>query len=162
MFKFKKIILFSIILFFVFIPKTSAKYEFTKDLTIEFQVENSSNIKIPDYFEIYTLEDLISFRNLQNSGKVDFEGKEVYLMNDIDMSSVEIWIPIATEERPFKGTFYGNSHIISNLQSTTIIHNTGLFGVNCGTITDLTVTGNITAHICENIGGIVGKNLRNN
>ena len=247
MFKIKKIILFSIILFFIFIPKVSAKYIFLGEMEFEFQVEypdtqfdiinlaaqNSgsktiftlkavdnlsgvaklklymndqiyqefeyqeiaferienveievqsipfyaefyavgedfegntlqSNIVIPNYFRIYNLVDLLKFRELQDEGQADFNGKDIYLMNDIDLSSIPNWIPIGTEQAPFCGNFYGNLHTISNLNMDVINDCKGFFAQNNGTISELTVTGNIRAHICEMIGGIVGKNQRNN
>jgi len=141
------------------IPSSQAKYIFIYDVEIETEVE------LPEEegpFEIYNLDDLINFRNLQNSGERDFTGQDVYLMADIDLSTIEYWEPIGTSEIPFEGLFYGNSYTISNMQGNTTSNNSGFFGQNNGTIKDLTVTGNIIAHINSNIGGIVGKNLRHN
>lgn len=98
-----------------------------------------SNIVLPNYFRIYNLKDLFKFRSLQNNQEIDFEDKDLYLMNDIDLDGFEWW-PIATESSPFKGIFHGNFHTISNLTMNTILHNSGLFGQNNGTITELTVT----------------------
>ena len=247
MFKIKRVILFSIILFFIFIPKASAKYIFLGEMEFEFQVENpdtqfdsinlsarnlgnktiftieavdslsgiakldfymnnqvyqvfeyqevkleiietveieiqeipfyaefyvigtdfegnalESDTLIPNYFRIYNLTDLLKFRELQNTGETDFEGEDIYLMNDIDLSSISNWTPIGTENNPFCGNFYGNLHTISNLNLDVINDCKGFFAQNNGIISELTVTGNIRAHICEMVGGIVGKNQRNN
>ena len=162
MFQFKKILLISFILFFIFIPKVSAKYIYLGEVQFKFQLEEENIPNEPDDYFIYNLEDLIEFREKQNTGEIDFENKDVYLMDDIDLASITYWLPIATVERPFKGTFHGNFHTIYNLNIQDISHNLGLFGKNDGTITELTVTGNIQAHINEKIGGIVGENCRNN
>lgn len=79
---------------------------------------------------IYTKQDLENFRDRVNSG-VSFEGKTVYLMNDIDLnpgkytvandgtvtfdSTAEQWTPIGTESNNFDGTFDGNEHVIKGM-----------------------------------------------
>ena len=246
MFQMKKIFLLSMILFFIFIPKVSAKYTYLEEMQFTFLVENPdtqfdsinlsaqnvgnitvfnieavdtasgiaklelycnnqqykefiyrervfttietveiaieeipfyaefyaigtdyegntllSNSIIPNYFRIYNLTDLLKFRELQNTEKTDFEGEDIYLLNDIDLANIPNWTPIGTEERPFCGNFHGNFHVISNLNLDTVHNSMGFFAQNNGTISELTVTGSIHAHTCENIGGIVGKNERN-
>lgn len=155
MFKIKKIILFAVILFFIFIPKVSAKYSCLEEFEIIFELEIPEE---PEKYCIYNLDDLLEFREKINSGETSFEGVDVYLMDDIDLSSIPYWISIGSQDKPFKGTFYGNSHTISNMNINNISHYMGLFGKNSGTITELTVTGEIRAHTCEIVGGIVGEN----
>lgn len=99
-----------------------------------------SNVIIPNYFKIYNLNDLIKFRELQNTNQVDFEGENIYLMNDIDLISISNWEPISTTTNPFKGKFHGNSHMIFNLNMETISGCKGLFAQNNGTISELTVS----------------------
>ena len=137
------------------IPKVSAKYIVIGEIEINFEVEE---IIEEGPFEIYSLEDLINFRDLQNSGGRDFSSEDVYLMTDIDLASIENWTPIGTEEFPFSGTFYGNSYTISNMQIDAEDDNIGFFGVNSGIITDLKVTGSINTQ-GECTGGIVGLSL---
>lgn len=158
MFNFKKIFLISFILFFIFIPKVSAKYIILSDVCVNFEYE----IPEEEPFRIYNLDDLKTFRNLINTGERNFDGEDVYLMADIDLSSIENWIPIGSEDNSFLGVFHGNSYTISNLNIDNIIDNAGLFAINSGTITDLTVSGTIIEHIGSAVGGIVGKNNRNN
>ncbi len=66
--------------------------------------------------KISTVEDLININN-------NLAGSYV-LMNDIDMSNVNDWIPIGTDENPFTGTLNGNGHAISNFE---LHNNVGLF-----------------------------------
>lgn len=163
MIKFKKIFLIFLFSFFLFIPNTSAKYIIMTEVTFTMQVEEIKP-EIPEQidFYIYNLEDLLNFRNLQNNKIVDFTGKNVYLMNDIDLSEYynenSNWIPIASEENSFKGNFYGNFHKISNLKIQANSDCQGLFGKNDGLIKELKVQGEINANNCENIGGITGVN----
>jgi len=81
------------------------------------------------------------------------------LTEDIDLggSAQEVWTPIGTEEHPFKGNFNGDGHIIKELHiNTPSADNLGLFGVNAGTIENLTVEGSLNGK--DNIGGIAGTN----
>ena len=122
---------------------------------------------------IYTLEDLIAFRNARNNDEWDMsmwknEAGEINLYSDIDMSSVTDWTPIKalnTDE-----VFKGNGHTLSNLTITTYksseysyndLH--GLFGDNSGTIQDLHVTGSIQLEVPDEyynayVGAICGVN----
>lgn len=89
------------------------------------RLENTSTITY-----IYDAQDLVNFRDSVNAGDT-YEGKTVYLMDDIDLSTVcgksvdtdgdgtgdtEVsWTPIGTTTTNFAGTFDGNYHTISNL-----------------------------------------------
>jgi hypothetical protein len=98
----------------------------------------------------------------------DFDGKTVKLDGDIDLKEF-VLVPIGArkpEAHPFKGTFDGQGHVISNLE----IHylgeddrrfqrtNYGLFGnVNCGHIErTFVLSGHIDPECNANIGGLVG------
>jgi len=123
---------------------------------------------------IYTLEDLEKFRDNVNSGE-NYEGKTVYVMADIDMSTKYAegkasWQPIGTNTITFAGTFDGNYHTISNLYiNDNTLQNVGLFStlsqqgiiqnlimqnVNISVVTSSTV-GSI------NIGSVVRKHFWN-
>lgn len=91
------------------------------------------------------------------------------LMADIDLSSFGNWIPIGTREKPFKGVFRGENHIISNLTiSSTKNSNSyaGLFGVvNGATISGINITGSIdsTEENSETVvAGGVAATIENN
>lgn len=75
-------------------------------------------------YHIKTAEQLAGIAKLVNEGTVTFEGKTVYLDNDLDLAGIE-WISIGTgrgglnDDKPycFCGTFDGQGHVISNLYS---------------------------------------------
>ena len=109
-------------------------------------------------YHITTAEQLAGIAKLVNEGTVTFEGKTVYLDNDLDLAGIE-WISIGTgrgglnDDKPycFCGTFDGQGHVISNLYSRDSLlvanednernlYRTGLFGnVNGGEIRNLGV-----------------------
>ena len=73
-------------------------------------------------FHITTAEQLAGIATLVNAGTVTFEGKTIYLDNNIDLAGIE-WISIGTvrggdcPEYSFCGVFDGQGHVISNLYS---------------------------------------------
>lgn len=158
MIRFKKIFLFFIIFFFLLIPKASAKYIFSGEIQVAFEIQEAENQEI--YVEITSVEDFCHLRDLVNSGENDFDGIDIYLTEDIDLSSVSNWVGIGTELHPFKGNFYGNSHMISNLKIEANGNSVGLFGCNSGTICDLKVSGEISANGFESVGGIAGTSIQ--
>ena len=112
-------------------------------------------------YEIHSAADLAGLAQLVNGidspwiwdrvDPVDFAGKTITLMTDIDLgangaSGLE-WPMIGDDDdNPFRGTFNGNNHTISNV----LVDNNydgiikmprvaGLFGVNEGIIQNLTV-----------------------
>ena len=109
-------------------------------------------------YHITTAEELAGIAKLVNEGTVTFEGKTIYLDNDLDLAEIE-WISIGTgrgglnDDKPycFCGTFDGQGHVISNLYSRDSLlvanednernlYRTGLFGnVNGGEIRNLGV-----------------------
>lgn len=117
------------------------------------RIENKEtylDIVIPDNIAvcrrtgIWNVTDLEYFRDDVNAGEEynnDFEGITIYLMADIDLSSVcsptlGSWDPIGNDINLFMGgTFDGQYHTISNLYINTSEHQfVGLFGRNYGTI----------------------------
>ena len=105
-------------------------------------------------FHITTAEQLAGIAKLVNEGTVTFEGKTVYLDNNLDLAGIE-WISIGTgrgglsNDKPycFCGIFDGQGYVISNLYSRDSyldtdndrnLYRTGLFGnVNGGEIKNL-------------------------
>lgn len=75
---------------------------------------------------------MVRFRDAVNAGD-SYEGKTVYLMADIDLSTVcsstlGSWVPIGATGTTFAGTFDGNYHTISNLYMSSSSHlNLGFF-----------------------------------
>ena len=116
---------------------------------------------------ISNVAELIAFRDAVNSG-VDFAGKTVELLADIDMSGIDWSVNIGDDfNYSFDGTFDGNGHTIKNLSSTETAQKadgyvcTGLFGAIGGSavIKDLTLT-NVSisagAYTGNNVSALVG------
>ena len=126
-------------------PKT-AGYEFMgwvdeygKRVTDEYNMPNRTLTLTALWLKgkLKTVEDLKEFSINVNKG-VDCKGKTIQLMNDINMSGIEGFEPIGTNEHPFRGTFEGHGHTIRNLNITTSAKYSGLFGnVFDGTVKNL-------------------------
>ncbi|MCF2618124.1 S-layer homology domain-containing protein [Oscillibacter valericigenes] len=115
--------------------------------------------------------ELAAFATFSNSSmKRNFSSKYVMLTQDIDLGMYE-WVPISKpiESKDngaafyngggFMGTFSGGNYLIKNLnvnrKNSSIL---GLFGaLNCGTIRDVSVSGNIIGN--WNVGGIAAYNM---
>ena len=78
-------------------------------------------------------EDLLTFANFVNSGKVSADD-HFALSNDIDMTGSAEIDPIGTSDHPFNGTFDGKEFAISNLKAKN-----GLFNYMGGTLKNLAV-----------------------
>lgn len=88
------------------------------------------------------LDKLVKFVTALNNGIYTAEDVtfNITLKEDIDLSG-KLWIPIGTEDNPFRGTFDGNGHIITGLRAMGNTYN-GLFGVvQNATIQNLLVKG---------------------
>lgn len=96
------------------------------------------------------------------SDNASFSGssENAILASNIDLSGKE-WTPIGKSNyAPYSGNFDGNGHTISGLKTTNAAY-AGLFGYVTGTVSNLTVTGEIT-YIGYNTcyaGGIAGYNI---
>ena len=91
---------------------------------------------------VYDAEDLNAIRN-------DLDGTYI-LMNDIDLSKYEDWVPIGSSKTPFTGNLLGAGYTISGLQITTLPETengefayVGLFGYNAGCIRDVRLEGSV-------------------
>lgn len=93
-------------------------------------------------YTVTTASELAWIADQVNSGANDFEGETVRLADDIDLLGYE-WIPIGTEEHPFKGTFDGEKPVVvraaatecyavSNLTVNSSAAYAGLFGYTDG------------------------------
>lgn len=112
-------------------------------------VSNEAREALDDEIEINSVEDLNAVRN-----KLD--GKYI-LMSNIDLSSIDNWIPIGDHIEPFTGEFDGNTFEISNLS----IHrptqeHIGLFGqTSSAKLTNISLV-DIDIKGSSYTGGLVG------
>ena len=117
--------------------------------------------KTDTYYHFTTAEQLAGLAQLVNdkTASVSFEGKTIYLDNDLDLSGSQ-WTPIgdgSNHVRFFAGTFNGQHHKIMNLNhhytGNEVVRN-GLFGVvsDGGTLKNLLV---IDADIDSNDGSLI-------
>ena len=101
-----------------------------------------------DVIEIATADDLVKLMKGTYSVEASYK-----LTADIDLTGME-QEPIATDSKPFTGSFDGNGHTISGIElsGTTYV---ALFAKVTGTVQNLTVKGNVTG-TGNWVGGIVG------
>ena len=129
-------------------------------------------------FFIYNAAQLKGLADLVNNDGIFFDGKTVYLQNDIDLANKH-WEPIGFwYQTSFNGIFDGQDHAINNMYITTDqyiykpISCVGFFGKSRGSIINLEVQGVVDlkreAYFSSpSIGGVVGKgediiNVRSN
>ncbi len=136
-------------------------------------------------FTIDSAAKLAGLAQLVNKGNT-FQGKTIKLGTDIDLNNMK-WTPIGMSSAPFKGTFDGNKHTISNLFIDGNSSDVGLFGyttdgeiknltvedalvsgyLNVGVVagtpytseyTNIEVTGHVEVNGMAYVGGVGGKN----
>ena len=154
-------------------------------------VQASNNVYgfyiVNDIYEIATPAALKWLADEVNNGRNNFAGQTITLLADIDLNN-EKWTPIGNSSNPFKGTFDGNNHTISNLVvDGGSSSNQGLFGyttdgeiknltinnakvsgrLNVGVVagtpytskyTNIKVTGHVEVNGMAYVGGVAGKN----
>lgn len=130
-----------------------------------------------DPYQIATAAQLGEFRDLVNAGNATYNAASVYyvLTDNIDLSSVchakddansvaeANWTPIGTATNPFKGTFNGQGHSITNMYIHYATLNQGLFGkTNGATVKNFSISGKMessTSNVegsVQCIGGVIG------
>lgn len=135
---------------------------------------------------ISNLAELEFFRDNVNAGN-NYSNKYVKLTDNIDLASVENWLPIGNSTNKFKGHFDGGEKTISNLKINNTASYVGLFGyTESGSLKNLTIenvdidarlgvgalagcpftsdvdnitlTGKVTIDAKFYVGGVVGRN----
>ena len=121
-------------------------------------------------YMIYTVEDLIFFRDSVNAGETTYNAEGVYvaLGADLDLAGIDWSVNIGDDcNATFDGIFDGKGHTIKNLTSTETAQKgdvyicTGLFGAIYGNavIKNLTISGatiNVGNYTGSNVGVVVG------
>ena len=139
---------------------SGTKYQYvSRDLTSYSGAERVSEVSelvAGNKYHISSAEDLVALANFVKNG-ADTTGSIFMFDNDIDMSGVTGFEGIGTLENAFKGTVYGNGHVIENMTINTTSIVVGLFGyTNQATIKDLgVVDANVTGDSYTGI--LVGK-----
>ncbi len=101
-------------------------------------------------YTLNTAAELAGLARLVVMDDVTFEGKTIKLGKDISLKGHQ-WFPIGCDQdnywmaSPFKGTFDGQGHTISNLYIKNAWHGQALFGyTRDATLTNFTVKGSVT------------------
>lgn len=105
-----------------------------------------------------TGSNVVAVSSVNDLARINENLNGVYLLkNDIALSAD--WVPIGSEDAPFRGVFYGDGHTLSNL---TLKNSSlgGVFGHNNGTICNINLNNiTITATNADcSIGGLAGVN----
>ena len=109
---------------------------------------------------IKTEQDFVEFSNAVDNNDAtlrnSFENQTVTLTKDLDLTGIE-FKPIGSAGKPFKGTFNGLGHTISNININSTTVYTGLFGyLENATIKDVGIeSGSINSQKAY-VGGIAG------
>ena len=134
----RRIVLFAVLLFCVFVPRDFVRAE-----------EKKADVVIA------STEEFLTFARSATQDNT-YVGKTVRLAADISLDGVA-FEPIAT----FGGTFDGGGHTISGLMVTGVFSPAGLFGIlqEEGEIRNLAVEGSVVPEGSRlSVGGIVGEN----
>ena len=139
---------------------SGTKYQYvSRDLTSYSGAERVSEVSelvAGNKYHISSAEDLVALANFVKNG-ADTTGSIFMFDNDIDMSGVTGFEGIGTRTNAFKGTVYGNGHVVNNMTiDAEFSAYMGLFGyINQATIKDLgVVNANVTGE--SHTGILVG------
>ncbi len=102
-------------------------------------------------YEIGSVDEWKQATLKSNQADIYFE-----LTDDIDFNGQKFYI-LTTGSAPFIGTFEGNAHKLSNINISSVVEYTGIFGYNQGTIKGLEIE-NLTVNGLAHTGGITGYN----
>lgn len=107
--------------------------------------------------KINSIEEWIDFSNDVRNG-MDYNDYNIYLMEDLDFKYSEKMMSVGDKENPFRGSLYGNDHIISNLKLSSEEEYVGLFGVTEDALIQELSLQNcaIDSFYATGTGGIVG------
>lgn len=113
-----------------------------------------------DPYTIATSDDLKAFANSVNAGQSEYTNAYVKLANNSNITITDSWTPIGNADHKFTGVFDGNGQTIT-FNNIAVANNgyVGLFGINEGTIKNVTVAGSISSSTEKAfVGGVAGLN----
>lgn len=111
-------------------------------------------------YTITTAEDLKTFANSVNAGQSEYTNAYVKLADNSNITITDSWTPIGNADHKFTGVFDGNGQTIT-FNNIAVANNgyVGLFGINEGTIKNVTVAGTISSNTeLAFVGGVAGLN----
>lgn len=101
-------------------------------------------------------DQLMKFAASVNAGN-DYAGKTITLKSDIDLTG-KTWVPIGNAGNPFRGTFNGDNHKISNLTLTSTSDCVGLFGfIDGGIVENIEIQSVSITNDSDDTGAAVGR-----
>lgn len=97
-------------------------------------INDYSNHKTATEFIVVNAAGFTALANTVNAGTDTFSGDNIYMLNNVDMSSlthtpVGVYISDSDRSKSFQGTFYGNGYKVCGLKvNNTNLNGGGLFG----------------------------------
>lgn len=113
----------------------------------------------PAVVHIQNMDDWIEFGNHVNNGTT-YSGCEIHLLTDLDFEELPFQI-IGTEKHPFEGSFFGNDHVLRNVQIDSSRTDVGVFGYISGAHIQALHLENcdISSEKSYSVGGIAGRSM---
>ena len=160
-----------------FTDPTPAAFSFNSTITVNGETvspngtEGNGTENTP--YELSTAAELIAFANAVNSGELNTEGRYYALSADVNLGGME-WTPIGIstrsgsdltdESNPFKGTFNGNNHSVTDFTMTSNEEDEGLgffSALDGARVENLRLQGNIDATANGSAGMVAGLSVNN-
>lgn len=134
---------------------------YTGHQTVSQMLNSGQTLISGNRYHIASVEDLKALATFVNERGIDTTNIDFVLDGDIDLSSVTNFAPIGKAGNAFKGNFYGNGHVISNLTIDSTEMYVGLFGYTSdATIRDIGLK-NVDVKGGPYTGALVGQAINN-
>lgn len=124
------------------------------------QVDGKYVVSTSTELTVNNTDQLMKFAASVNAGN-DYAGKTITLNSNIDLTG-KTWVPIGNAENPFRGTFNGVNHKISNLSINGTTNYVGLFGfLDGGIVENIEIQSVSITNTSDDTGAAVGR-IENN